>query len=285
MSVELGGTKQDITRSTNSFTLDGITMHVNGTLNANGVTTDSPIKFSSSNNVDDLYKKISDFVDKYNEIVDKINTNVATMPPTQSTGNGGGTDYEPLTDDQKKTMTDAEITDWNKKAQQGLLFCDPQMSALQTDIRTAMEGNVDSVGMSLAAIGISTAPLDTTSGGKLIISTDKLKDMLKSDPDKVAQLFTNADGIASRVKNVVKKNIGEFGNSGALFAVAGSSTMIGADSSEIGMDIANYDKNIKDLQTQLKNQQDSLQAKFTNMEMIISQLSSQYNYMSSMASS
>ena len=283
MGVTLGGTEQTITRSTNSFTLDGVTLNVSGTTKDG----DSPIKFSASNNVDDLYKKISTFVDEYNKIIDKINTDVTTMPAgavTDNTSSSTSKTYEPLTDDQKKTMTDTEIAEWNTKAKQGLLFSDPQVSALQTDIRNAMESGVDSVGTSLASIGISTKAYDSTSGGKLVIDDDALKKALKSDPDKVTQLFTNSDGIATRIKDVINKNIGEYGNSGTLVNVAGSSTLIGADNSELGNAITTYEKRISDLNDQLKTEQDRLQTKFTEMETIISKLSDQYNYISNMSS-
>jgi flagellar capping protein FliD len=237
--------------------------------------------------VDDLFKKISTFVDDYNKIIDKINTDVTTLPAgavqDNATSDSSKT-YEPLTDDQKKTMTDTEITEWNTKAKQGLLFCDPQVSALQTDIRKAMENGVDSTGTSLANIGIATKPYDSTSGGKLIIDNDALKNALKSDPDKVAQLFTNSDGIATRIKDVITKNIGAFGNSGTLVDVAGSSTLVGADNSELGNEIKNYDERISSLNDQLKTEQDRLQTKFTEMETIISKLSDQYNYISNMSS-
>ena len=296
MTVNIGGSSQTISRSTNSFTLDGVTLNVNGTLNADatmvdgkltapeGTSLDPSIKFSSDNNVDDLYKKISDFVTQYNAIIDKVNTDVSTLPPSNSTSNGGGTSYEPLTDDQKKEMTDTEITEWNTKAKQGLLFSDPQLSSLQTSLRNAMENNVSSVGISLASIGISTEAYDTTSGGKLVIDETALKSALQSEPDKVQQLFTNSDGISQRVKDVINDNIGAYGNSGTLYNVAGSSTMIGADNSQLGNEITDYQTRIKDLQTQLKTEQDNLQAKFTNMETIISKLSDQYNYLSSMSS-
>ena len=296
MTANIGGSSQTIIRSTNSFTLDGVTLNVNGTLNADatmeggkltapaGTSLDSSIKFSSDNNVDDLYKKISDFVTQYNAIIDKVNTDVSTLPSSNSTSNGGGTSYEPLTDDQKKEMTDTEITEWNTKAKQGLLFSDPQLSSLQTSLRNAMENNVSSVGISLASIGISTEAYDTTSGGKLVIDETALKSALQSEPDKVQQLFTNSDGISQRVKDVINDNIGAYGNSGTLYNVAGSSTMIGADNSQLGNEITDYQTRIKDLQTQLKTEQDNLQTKFTNMETIISKLSDQYNYLSNMSS-
>ena len=280
MKAKLGGTstEQTINRSTNSFTLDGVTLNITG-------TTDSSVSFSASDDVDDLYTKISTFVDKYNEIISKINTDVTTTPATTSTSNSGGTDYEPLTDSQKTSMTDTEITAWNTKAKQGLLFSDTALTNLQTNIRTAMESSVSSVGLSLADIGISTADSDYTSGGKLVINETTLKNALKSESSKVEQLFTNSDGISSRVKDVLTENIGVYGNSGTLYNIAGSSTMIGTDNSEMGKEITEYASRIKELKTQLSDEQDRLQTKFTNMETIISKLSSQYDYISNMSSS
>lgn len=278
INATVGGTTMDIERETNTFTLDGVSLDILGQT----TSPTSPITFSASDNTDDLYKKISDFVDSYNKIIDLVNTDVTQMPTSTGQTNGGGTAYEPLTDDQKKTMTDAQITDWNTKAQQGLLFSDPQLSALQTDIRKAMEGPVDSVGMSLANVGISTGAYDYTSGGKLQISTDKLKAAIKDHPEQLEQLFTNSDGIATRLNNVVSKNIGAYGNAGTLVDVAGSSTLIGTDTSELAQEIKGYSDNIKDFQDQLKTEQETLQAKFTTMETIISKLSSQFSTISNM---
>ena len=278
INATVGGASMDIVRETNSFTLDGVSLSILGQT----TSTTNPITFSAADNTDDLYKKVSDFVDSYNKIIDLVNTDVTQMPTSNSTSNGGGTAYEPLTDDQKKTMTDTEITEWNTKAQQGLLFSDPQLSALQTDIRKAMESTVDSVGMSLADVGISTGAYDYTSGGKLQISTDKLKAVIKDHPEQLEQLFTNSDGVASRLSDVITKNIGAYGNDGTLVDVAGSSTLIGTDQSQLAKEINSYSDSIKDLQDQLKTEQDNLQAKFTTMETIISRLSDQYSSISNM---
>lgn len=278
MNVTLGGTATDITRGTNSFTLDGITMSVNG-------TTDGKVTFSAADNTDDLYKKISAFVDTYNTIISAVNTDVTQMPASQSTSNGGGKTYAPLTDDQKKEMTDKEIDEWQTKAKQGLLFGDPQLSELQNNLRSAMESVVSSTGLSLADIGISTQAYDYTSGGKLVIDETKLKNALKNDSRRVEQLFTNSDGVASRLNDVITKNIGVFGNSGTLVDVAGSSTLIGVDNSQFANEIKQFQDNIKALQTTLTSEQNRLQAKFTQMESIISKLSTQFDYISNMGAS
>ena len=277
MNVTLSGTAEDITRSTNSFTLDGITMNVKN-------ETNDKVSFSPSADVDDLYKKISTFVDDYNKIIDKVNTYATQAPYGLGGSNGQTTKYDPLTDAQKKAMTDTEITEWNDKAKQGLLFDSPELTSLQSSIRTAMESSVSSVGMSLTDVGISTKAYDWTSGGELVINETQLKNALTSDPDKVAQLFTNTDGIAQRVKSVINDNIGAYSNNGVLFNMAGSNNMIGVDNSQLSKEMSEYDTSIKDLQSQLQDEQDRWQTKFTNMETVIYQLMNQSNYLSSMSS-
>ena len=279
LNATVDGTAKDIVRETNSFTLDGVSLSI-------AAKTNSAVTFSGADNTDDLYKKISDFVDSYNKIIDMVNTDVTQMPTSNSQSNGGGTAYEPLTDDQKKTMTDTEITQWNTKAQQGLLFSDPQLSSLQIDLNKAMQDPVKSVGMSLADVGISTQMYDYKSGGKLVISTDQLKSAIKDHPEQLEQLFTNSvDGVAKRLSDVVTKYMGAYGNGGTLVDVAGSNTLIGTDQSQLAKEIDSYSDSIKDLQDRLKTEQNTLQAKFTTMESIISRLSQQYSTISGMGGS
>ncbi|HEX3018366.1 MAG TPA: flagellar filament capping protein FliD [Caproicibacter sp.] len=286
MDVTLSGSssKTTINRSTNSFTLDGVTMTISSEFNKNNADPTATIKFTPSNNVDDLYKKISDFVDAYNKIIDKANTYTSQEPYGLNSEAGTNTKYDPLTDDQKKEMTKDEITEWNDKAKQGLLQNDNALNLLLRDLGSAMEDTVSSVGMTLSDIGISTGAYDYTSGGKLTINETTLKSKLKSDPEKVSELFTNADGISSRVKSVITNNIGTYGNSGILVNIAGSNTLIGADNSQLALEITNYKTTIKNLQTQMQTEQDRWQTKFTNMETAVYKLSSQMNYLNSMSS-
>lgn len=287
MFVTLKGnnTQTAITRSSNSFTLDGVTMTVSGTYNTTANPSTDPIKFTQSNNVDDMVKKISDFVDAYNKIIDKANTYVSQTPYGLNSSSGTNDKYDPLTDDQKKDMTTDEITKWNEKAKQGLLENDNTLNTMLSDIRSAMESTVASVGMSLNDIGISTASYDYTSGGKLILSKSDLQKALQSNPEKVSELFTNDDGVAARVKETLVKNIGTYGNSGALVDIAGSSTLIGADNSQMGKQISDFQTTIKNLKTQLQTETDRWQSKFTQMNTIINKLSAQSSYLSSMSGS
>lgn len=280
MNVTLGGGEtQDITRSTNSFDLDGLHLTVTGTTEAGA----EPIQFSSSGDVDDLVDKISAFVDEYNKLIDKANQYTSEMPYGLDAENGTNTKYGPLTDAQKEDMTDDEIEEWNEKAKQGLLQNDNTLNSILSDMREAVLEPVQSAGLSLSAVGISTTS-DVLSGGKLAVDKTALKSALQSDPDRVAGLFTNTDGVAGKIKEVIEKNIGAFGNSGALIDVAGKDGMVGADNSQLSRQISDYESNVKKLQTQLQTEKSHWLAKFTTMETKLSALTSQYDYLSSVLS-
>ena len=281
MSVSLnGGDSQTITRTANTTTLDGVTLTVTGTTKEG----DSPVKFTASNDVDDLYKKISDFVDAYNKIVDKANTYTSQTPYGLNSESGKNDSYEPLTDADKKDMTDDEIDKWNKKAKQGLLENDNTLNSILSDMRSAVEETVSSTGMSLQEIGISVSP-DYTDGGKLTISESTLKSALKSNPDRVSQLFTNTDGISSKIKKVLEKNIGVYGTSGTLYNIAGSDSSTGADNSQLSTRVSQYEKTITNLKSQLQTEKDRWLNKFTEMETKLNVLNSQYTYLTSMTES
>lgn len=272
MSVSLDGNSDPISivRSSNSITLDGVNLQISG-------KTDTPVTFSTQNNVDDLATKIVDFINDYNKIIDKVNTLTSQMPDTDQK-------YAPLTDAQKEDMTDDEIEKWNTEAQKGLLQNDDALNNILRDLRSAMTSAVDAAGLSLSDLGITTQAYDYTSGGQLTVDVTTLKETLSSDPNGVAQLFTGTDGVASRVKSVLDKNVGTFGGDGVLLLRAGSDTNAN-DTSQLSLQIKNYEKTISDLKDQLQTQQDRYWDEFTQMEQTLSTLNSQLSYLTSMLGS
>ena len=278
MSVNLNGssTPTTITRSSNSFTLDGVT------ITANSKTADNTnITFSDSSGTDDLYKKITDFVSAYNAIIAKANTYTTDTPTKDS---DTGKKYAPLTDDQKKDMTSDEISDWNTAAKKGLLQNDSTLTGLLYDLAGVASTTETSSSLSLSDIGISTDIYDYTSGVKLNKNHSTLKSALATEPDKVQEMFTNAtDGISAQLKQVLDRYVGtSAGATGQLIALAGTSGSTVNDTSAIGVQIKQYDSNITNLKTQLTTQEDRWWTKFTNMETSLAQLNSQMGYLSSM---
>ena len=70
----------------NTFTQAGITYELKG-------TTDKPVSLNVSTDVDAIFDKIKQFVDKYNELVEQINGKVNEKK---------NRDYHPLTAEEKK---------------------------------------------------------------------------------------------------------------------------------------------------------------------------------------
>ncbi len=268
-----GGATTQITRSDNSFTLDGVNFEL---LSKTPTDTGESIKFSSTSTTDDLYKKISDFVTDYNNILSLAYGKVIENNKTD------GETYAPLTDAQKKDMSESQITAWETKAKKGILQNDSILSNLVLNMRSSMTDQVSSIQSALYQIGITTKSTDySKTNGQLTIDEDKLKAALTSDPDKVAALFTSSDGIATKLQNVIDTNIStSSANPGLIYQKAGSDGA-SVDNSLLAKNITDYNSQIKTLQKRMATQQEYYYSKFTKLEQYISQMNSQSSFFTS----
>ncbi len=127
-----------------------------------------------------ITKNMQEFVDKYNELIDELNKLVSEEAST----------YDPLTDEEKKDMTEAQIKTWEEKAKTGLLsrsdILKSIISSLRESIYTPVAG-VDSKYNSASAIGITSS----NSKGHLTLDKAKLEKALGEDPDCVYQIFAS----------------------------------------------------------------------------------------------
>lgn len=276
-------TATTIKRSSNSFTMDGVNFELLKTTpfktDESGNPTETPdiepITFTSQNKTDDLVSKIKTFVDDYNAILTTVNGYISEKKPTDAK-------YLPLTDAQKSEMKDTQITDWEKKAKQGLLFNDSLLSNFAQDWRHGMTDVVSSMSSALYELGISSASY--SDNGKLTVDEDKLQKVINSDPDKVTQLFTGTDGIATRMKSIITKYTNDsLVNTGLLITKAGSSTST-VDQSELATRMKEYDTQVSTLKLRLTSQQEYYYNKFTALETYISQMNSQASFFTSSSS-
>lgn len=268
VSFDNGQSFMNITRSSNSFTMDGITFDLKKTT-SDDISKTNPITFSVENKTDDLVTKIQTFIDDYNAILTTINGYITEKKPTDAT-------YAPLTDDQRSEMSESQITAWEKKAKQGLLFNDSLLSSFVQDWRSSMTDYVSSMSTALYQVGIASS--NYSDNGKLTVDVDKLKASISSDPDKIAQLFTSSDGIASRMQSVMKKYTNDsLVNTGLFITKAGSSTS-SVDNSELAKRMKEYDTQITTLKTRLTSQQEYYYNKFTALETYIAQMNTQASF-------
>jgi len=84
----------------NEFTIEGVTYSLKG-------VSSEPVKIDVKADIDAVVENIKNFVNSYNEMLAKINS-VLTEERYR--------DYLPLTDDQKKAMSEDDIKLWEQKA-------------------------------------------------------------------------------------------------------------------------------------------------------------------------
>lgn len=280
MSFDGGNTYVDVTRSSNSFTIDDVTLSFSA--KADGDAEEN-ISFTADDNVDDLYDKLSGFIDDYNEIMDWLNTKINETLYGR-TSSDDTDEYLPLTDEQKEDMSDDEIEAWEEKAKTGLLRNDSSLYQITLNLRESMNDLVGDTGLGLYQIGISTSS-DYSEGGKLVVDEDTLKEALTTNLDTVKKIFTTQDtGVAYRLQTVLKEAaVGTSDADGLLVQIAGKSGS--STESTMSKQISYMSDRLDDLKDQLETEEDYWWDKFTTLETYISNMNSQSSWLSSYTSS
>ena len=285
IAVKYGGSDEvvELKRGTNSFTVDGLTVSVSGTFGYNGDDVDmtsEAVTFDAKVDVDKVTNSFKEMKEAYNEIIALANKESSTKPDR---------DYAPLTDAQKKELSEDEIKTYEEKAKQGLLFGDSDIRALTRDLRYVIGGANQEA---LKEIGITTSS-SYSENGKLVFDEAKFRAALEADPDKVEKLITQkatkdengntvgVNGIAQNMKDVMYKYANNLGDYGVLIRKAGSSRAPRSiTDNAIYRQIEEINKTIKKYESRLEMERDRYIKQFTSLETLISQMNSQSSYLS-----
>lgn len=250
---------------TNKTTVNGITLDL---LKAE-VGTVTTINVQS--NPEKPMEMIKAFVEDYNKTISEIEKQLVEKRYP---------DFQPLSDEQKKDMSENEIELWEEKARSGLLRNDPILKSAMQDLRRAFMGAVEGIPKEninvLSEIGINTGSY--TEGGKLFINEDKLNAALTNSPEEVMELFTRKDAAGNGVGIGDKVYAGLKGIVDRLSEKAGSLTGL-VDNSNLSKKIREMDQDISKWQDKLSRIEDRYWKQFTAMEKALSQMNSQSAWM------
>ena len=301
MSVN-GQILEDITRSSNTFNVDGLSVNLKGTFNyaetdvtdesgkvitAAGTLVEDPeaVTFTSTSDADKVVDAIRSMVEDYNAMVTEIKNAYSTLPAQKSSG----AYYEPLTDKDMEGMSESAIAAYEEKAKQGLLFGDSDLSALYSRLLNAVS-MTGSDGAALKAAGITTA----YSNGLTTLTLDEttLRATLETDPDKVRDIFTKStesgastNGLMQALKTPLDLYGKTTGGKGILVEKAGSplasSTLY---SNTIQTQLDALDQQIQKWQDKMSDQIDRYTAKFSALEQLVSEMNSQSSYFAGLMS-
>lgn len=262
----------------NVVTLDGVTFKFDGEIPADG------IKITSKKDSTKTKEMVVNFFNDYNKLMEKLNT--LTMEKRDRS-------YSPLTDEQKKEMSESEIKLWNERVEKGQLSRDSDLSRIINSLKNAMTTMVDGIDINLEDIGIK--PVSDYGGvknGTFTIDENKLTVALEEDPNKVMRLFTatptdsknltsaeknSKSGIAQRLKSILYDETMTV--SARLLKKAGYEGTTTVTNNELTKSIEKYERKVKDMEKAFSKKEQALYSKYATLETMMNQLNSQQSYL------
>lgn len=258
--------------ASNTFSINGIEF------TAKKADVGNKVSVTISQDTDSVYNSIKSLIDKYNETIGAFNDKISEEKFRS---------YTPLTDDQRESLSEDQIKQWEAKAKSGLLKNDFILSSSVSTFRLGLGGTVSGLSSGdlkqLSEIGIQTSA-DYSQKGKLIINEADLRKAIAEQPEQVMNLFTAKDdstkdsghGIAVRIYDISTRFID------SLKTKAGNSLSSSKDF-DIGKSLDRINTQINSMNDRLTQMEDRYYKQFSAMESAMSKYNSQSSYFSSIS--
>lgn len=302
--VKIEGQDAEIVLNGATFTSDSNTFSINGlTINTLGVT-DEEISIVTSTDYDGIYNTIKDFLTEYNDLINEMDKLYNADSARK---------YDMLTDDEKESMTDDEVEQWEDKIKSALLRKDNSLyNVMNTLTSTMMEGfyennlsDKEKKNMSSSEI---TAWYKENGGKKHYLSDygigtlsyfeaqdnehhayhingdaddeftstkeDKLKAAIAEDPEGTANFFAT---LCKTLYSKLDETMSESTDYSSIYKVY--------NDKQLKKDYNDYTTKISDAEDELNDYEDRWYNKFSKMEVALSKLQSQTSSISSMLGS
>ncbi len=265
--------KAKFTNSTNSFEINGLTITaLNETKDGENVT------ITTQDDTDGIYDMIKGFLKEYNSIMNEMDKLYNADSASK---------YEPLTDDEKEAMSDAEVEKYEKKIKDSLLRRDSNLSSIRSMLTTTMSSGVTVNGkqMYLSDFGIDTLsyftaaeneknayhidgdPDDENTSG----NADKLKTLIASDPDTVVSFFSALGKELYSSMNKLSSAVKGYRSYGSFY-----------DDKKMKSDYSDYTTKIAEMEQKVNDYEDKWYSKFSKMETALAKMQSNASAISSL---
>lgn len=259
------------TGSSNTFEVNGLT------ITALAKSTED-VTLTTRQDTDGIYDMIKNFLTEYNTLINEMDK----LYDAESTKG-----YEPLTDEEKESMTDSEVEKWETKIKNSILRRDSNLSTISSAMKNIMlqGATVNGEKMYLSNFGIETLGyfsseeneknayhINGDADDATVSSKDNdLKAAIANDPDTVIaffsqlsqNLYTELNSQSSSVEGV--RSFGKF-----------------YDDKKMKDDYNTYTTKIKEQQAKLTAMQDRWYNKFSAMETALAKMQSNQSAVSSL---
>ena len=262
----------DFTSSSNVFNINGLTIKATAKT-ADGET----LSINTDTDTQGIYDKIKDFLTDYNSIINEL-TSLYNADSEKG--------YEPLTDDEKESMSDKEVEKWETKIKDSILRNDSTVGGVMNAMTAAMMKSytINGKSYSLNSFGIHTQGYlnaakneqyayhidgdedDTITSG----NTDKLMDMINNNPEDLEEFMKQlTSGLYSALDSKMK-----------------STTMSSAytiyNDKQMTKEYNNYTTEIKEWETKISDLEDRYYKQFSTMETQLAKMQSTTSSLTSM---
>lgn len=271
-ATKVSGQDAEITLNGATFTGSTNVFEINGlTFTALSETADGEeITVTTEDDVDGIYDMVKNFLKEYNSIINE-------MDKLYNADSAKG--YEPLTDDEKDSMSDSEVEKYETKIKDALLRRDSNLSTISSALKSIMSGGVDVNGktMYLSDFGIETLgyfeapdneknayhiagdPDDANTSG----NADVLKSMISNDPSTVISFFSSLSKSLYSKMSDLSKSVDGYRSYGSFY-----------DDKKMTSDYNDYKTKIAELEEKLNDYEDKWYSKFSKMETALAKLQS-----------
>lgn len=261
------------------FTSDSNTFNINGlTIKALAETKEGEtLTISTDTDSQGMYDKIKDFLTEYNALINEL----SSLYNAESASG-----YEPLTDEEKESMSDSEVEKWETKIKDSILRRDSTIGGVITAMNTAMTKayEVNGKSYSLGSFGIQTLGYlnaaknenyafhidgdseDDNSSGK----TDKLLSMITNEPEVVEDFMKQlTSGLYTALDEKMKSS-----------SLSSAYTIY--NDKQMTKEYNNYKTLIKTWEEKIADMEDRYYKQFSNMESQLAKLQSSTSSLSSL---
>ncbi len=262
----------EFTSSSNAFSINGLSIlakeTTGTTTDADGKTVDKTVSISTERDYQGMYDTIKNFITQYNEII-------KAMDGAYNADSSKG--YEPLTDEERESMTEDQIEKWESKIKDSVLRRDDTLSSVTSVMKTAMQSifTINGQKYSLASFGINTASYFSTDADEKGVyhidgnsedsttssKSNKLMSAITSDPEAVVSFFT------SLTKDLYSK----LGTKYKYIEGIRSSDKV-YDDKLMDSQIDDYEDEIKKLEKKFTAMEDKYYSQFSAMETALAKL-------------
>ena len=235
----------------NKFVIDNVEYSVNGVSEKNTDGTVKTTKLSGKADASKIVENVTGFVEDYNKLIDKMNGLM---------GEKRDKSFMPLTEEQKKDMSESEIKLWEEKTKKGLLRNDDILYGAANELLGHITSGSGSE-LNLRDIGITPNADYRTQKGKITLDPEKLATAFENNGEETRKLLT---GTFNKIKDTLNETA--ISSTSKIAKRAGATDGVSAFNNEISKKIELQQKEYTKAIRTLKTREDRYYSEFARLE-------------------